>query len=373
MSQLTYIPYLPLKENQQIDFGNGLKIWHFESLAEQFIPDLELRQWVTKLLAANVEGESAQQLKGVSVVSIGQTDFRPFTPEEQLMVQEAKLILFLSKIARANTTALGGGTDSWSLATSENFQPLFQNFEVGNNHIAEQAGYVINIGIGGYQIDEKKFFKPSHVIISPYGMRPFDSELFKQLLLRSKRGKRLYRRILRATELLFQAYYNSSNVSVNARILLVAAAFETLLDLPEGQGRRRFKDTIEKYCDLPGEAKYRHYYRDRGGAHRDKDRSIKVLWADSFFQLRNQIIHGDIVPQEMYQFKLGDRHLDIAVLFFCLLVKELLNEGKPTKPFDDQIEWKQREDGTMGFHYEDRASSITLARLIMRSLSKKTK
>jgi hypothetical protein len=373
MSQLTYIPYLPLGENQKIDFGNGLIIWHFGSQAEVFISDPMMREWVRKLIDANVEGETPKKIKGVSVVSIGQTDFRSFTPEEQLMVHEAKLTLFLSRIARANTTILGTGADAWSLATSENFQPVFQNFETDNDHIAEQAGYIVNIGIGGYRVNEKKFYKPSHVVISPYGMKPFDEELFRQLCVHRKKGKCLYRKIIRATELLFQAYYNSSNVSINARLLLIASAFETLLDLPEeleGQGRRYFKDAVEKYCDIPGEQKYRHYYLGRKKKHRDKDRSIKVLWADSFFELRNQIIHGDIVSQEMYQFRHGDRHLDIAILFFCLLVKQLLNDGKPSKPFDDYTEWKEREDGTTGFHYEDRATSRALTHIIMKAPSK---
>lgn len=232
-------------------------------------------------------------------------------------------------------------------STLENFEPVYQNFEVGNDHIAESTGYIINVGIGGYKINEKKFYRPSHVLISPFGLS-LDKRLLSQMLrLKSNNGKRLLRRILRATELLFQAYYNNTNVSRNARILLIAAAFETLLDLDD-PARKHFKDYIEKYCDLPGETKHRHYYYVRNKAKRDKDRSIKVLWADSFFQLRNQIIHGDTVSETLYQFQNGNRHLDISVLFFVLLVKYLINERFSTsvKPFADQIKWEERSDKT---------------------------
>jgi len=361
--QITYFPFLPLKDNQYIDFGDGLVIWHFHSLAEKRIPDQAMRDLITKLLDANVQGDLQEKIKGIAFASIGSTDFRAFNDAEERQVQEAKLMLFLSKIAQTNTTIMGSGADGWTLSTSENFEPVYQNFEIGNDHIAERAGYIINVGIGGYKINEKKFYKPSHVVISPFGLS-LDKELLGQLLrLRKNNGKRLFRRVLRATELLFQAYYNNTNVSRNARILLIAAAFETLLDLEE-PARKHFKDYVEKYCDIHKETKYRHYYYAHGKAKRDKDSSIKVLWADSFFQLRNQIIHGDVVPENMYQFRNGDRHLDISVLFFTQLVKSLINEKSPaTKPFADQIEWKRRTNNTTGFHYKDGSLSVALSKL----------
>ena len=223
------------------------------------------------------------------------------------------------------------------MATSENFQPVFQNFLMENDHIAESDGYIINIRAGGYKIGEKKFYQPSSTLISLFP-NYFDKELFKQLLQLKKRiGKNLFRKILRATELFFQAYYNNPNVSAGARILLVAAAFETLLDLEENGARKDFKNKIEKYVDVQGEIKYRHYYSTRKGKKRDKNRSIKVLWADSFFELRNQIIHGDYVSPKMYVFNQGDRHINIAVLFFSILIKELINEKLRKRTFEDKI------------------------------------
>lgn len=373
--QITYFPYLPLKEDQIVDFGNGVVIWHFNSLSEKYIPDQAIRDLVKKLLDANVQGEKQELIKGVSVLSIGNTDFRSFSPKEEQLVQEAKLILFISRISKTNTTILGSGADGWTLSTSENFEPVFQNFIVGNDHIGERTGIIINVGIAGYRINEKKFHKPSHVAISPFGLS-MDEELFQQLSnLQKKNRKHLYRRILRATELLFQAYYNTSNLSINARVLLMASAFETLLDLPENQGRKYFKDLVEKYCDTPNEPKYRHFYYVHNKAKRDKNRSIKVLWADSFFQLRNQIIHGDFVKEETYSFKGSDRHIDIAILFFVQLIKQKINEGyfSHHKPFLDFIEWKTRNDGTTGFNYEDKSVAIALAKLFREARKKRNR
>lgn len=370
--QIVYFPYIPIKENSYVDFGNGLIVWHFYSLAEKYIPDKVTRDHVTKLIDANIQGETKEKIKGISVVSIGKTDFRVFNPQEEKLIQEAKLSLFLSKIAKTNTTILGSGGDGWSLSTSENFEPVYQNFELGNDYLSERAGYIVNIGSMGYKIGEKKFYKPSHVIISLFGMS-IDTELFSKLIeIRDKNGKILFRRIIRATDLLFQAYYNTPSVSKNARILLIAAAFETLLDLNE-PAKKYFKDALEGYCDFEGEKKYRCYYQNHGKSVRERNRSIKVLWGESFFNLRNQIIHGDVVLEDQYQFHNGDRQIDIAILFFSFLVKQLINKKyREPKPFWDKIEWKQREDETEGFHYEDHSVAVLIARKF-RQASKKAK
>ena len=368
--QITYFPYIPLKDKSYVDLGNGLVVWHFYSLAEKYIPDKVVREHVTRLIDANIQGETKEKIKGIGVVSIGNTDFRIFNQKEEQLVQEAKLILFLSKIAKSNTSILGSGGDGWSLSTSENFEPVYQNFEMGNDYLSERAGYIVNIGSTGYKINEKKFYKPSHVIISLFGLS-LDSELFTKLIeIRDKKGKKLFRKMMRATDLLFQAYYNTPSVSKNARILLIAAAFETLLDLEE-PARKNFKDVLEKYCSNSGEKKYRSYYQNHGKSIRERDRSIKVLWGESFFSLRNQIIHGDVVEEDMYQFQNGDRHVDVAILFFSFLVKQLIN-GKycGDKPFWDKIEWKKRQNKTEGFYYDDHSVTVLLARKF-KQLSKK--
>lgn len=367
MSEVTYIPYIPLRENEEIDFGNGLVVWHYYSLAGKKISDQQTRDFVTNLMESNVEGSLQDKIKGIGVISIGDTDFHSFSEEEMAMVQEAKLLLFICRISISNTTILGTLSDGWNLATSENFEPVFQSFQLGNERISESTGYIITMNAGGYTISKKKFHKPSHVVISNYGMGSFDDELFKQLLKARRRRKKLFGRILRATDLLFQAYYNNSNLSRNARILLIAASFETLLSLPEN-ARKHFINEVEKRSDLPNEQKYRHYFRPnpRAKMKKDKNRSMKGLWADSFFMLRNQIIHGDVVPEEAYQFRNTERHLDISILFFVLLLKSLLNEGTTQKPFWDTIEWKLRDNNSSGFHYEDH----TVARFISKSLAR---
>ncbi|KPK57048.1 MAG: hypothetical protein AMS21_12000 [Gemmatimonas sp. SG8_38_2] len=62
----------------------------------------------------------------------------------------------------------------------------------------------------------------------------------------SYRDLGLFNRILRATDVFIGSYYNSHTISIPARILLQASAFEILLDLPDTGQRRQFKDDVER-------------------------------------------------------------------------------------------------------------------------------
>lgn len=104
------------------------------------------------------------------------------------------------------------------------------------------------------------------------------------------------------------------------------------------------------------------------GKVKDK-KSRKVIWADSYYTLRNHIIHGNQVKLNEFAFKGKQRHLDIGILFFMLLVKKIINEKRKKRIFYDEIEWGKTEDGDdvyEGFIYKDRE----LARIIAASLSR---
>lgn len=348
--QIIYFPYLSLGRKEELDFGE-VKVWNFELKASKYIPDEPLRSHIEKIIYSNVSHK--QPIKDVGVVSIGNTDFRTFFSNELDLVNEVRLIMFLSFLSKNNTIGRGANA-GWLLGTSENFEFVLQNFDVGNPLISERAGEIVSMGIGGYKIGEKLFHAPSHVL-KPQRFS-LDGHLITQLFRLKKRGgKRLYNRILRATDLLFESYYNSPNVSRNARVLLQIAAFETLLDLPQSGQRKDFKDKMALYCNGPKEKIYKHYYETRGGK-QPESISRKAIWADEYYTLRNHIIHGDDVKPVDYTFKGKQRHIDVAVLFFVLFVKKLINARYPKPVFFDEIIWKKTNDGSdiyEGFCWED--------------------
>lgn len=153
----------------------------------------------------------------------------------------------------------------------------------------------------------------------------------------------LYDRILRATDLLFESYYNNPNVSLNARVLLQVGALEVLLDLPTEGQRRRLKEVIEAMTALPSDPVVTYPFEIRPGVTQTETRSIKVKWADRFYTLRNHIIHGDEAPVPEFLF-VHQRHTDIAPMFFVLLTKKLLNDRLGETIFYDKIVWDSFKD-----------------------------
>lgn len=362
--QIIYFPYISLGEKDEISFGN-VKVWNFDKKASEYVPDEKLREYIKSIIYSNVSHN--QPIKDVGILSIGEIDFREFTDEEFQTASEVRLVLFLSFISRHNTIGRKANA-GWQMATSENFEFIIQNFQPFTEFISESTGHIINIGIGGYKIGEKKFYAPSFVI-KPQ-IFSLDGLLISWLVkLNKSGGKKLYRRILRATDLIFESYYNNPNVSKNARVLLQIAAFEILLELPMQAQRKDFKDKIELYCNQPSEKLFTHYYESRGGKVSER-RSLKAIWADTYYTLRNHIIHGDIVKPQDFAFKGKQRHIDIAILFFILLVKKLINQKPPGKKiFYDEIEWGKEGDGDdvyEGFLYKDK----NFERLISQALNR---
>lgn len=95
---IAYFPYLTMGDIPEIDFG-FLKIWNFDYLKEKYIPDRKIRAKVAEILGM-YKAFFVGSLRGIGMVSIGDTDFRIFNDKEKEKIRLAKLILFLSFLSK---------------------------------------------------------------------------------------------------------------------------------------------------------------------------------------------------------------------------------------------------------------------------------
>ena len=335
--QLAYFPYLMLRDFEEIIHGN-VRVWNFKKKAMEYIPDETLRNKVTALLSINKYGNSV--IEDMGILSIGDRDFRQATDVDIAIAREIKLLLFLSWIAQ-NNVRLHDANAGHFIATSENFDLSYQNFQLESDMIAESAGYIVAYKVLGYKISETSFNAPSYVL-RPLSVS-FDDNLRVSLKQLKAEDEALYNRILRAIDLLFESYYNNPNVSLNARILLLASAFEVLLELPIRNQRMHLKEIVESKTILPSDPVVTYSFETSPGNTQTETKSIKVKWADRFYTLRNHIIHGDEVPDSEFLFE-SQRHTDIATMFFVLLTKIKLNERFGRTIFYDKIIWGRFKD-----------------------------
>jgi len=340
--ELTFLPYIAMRETDAIVFGNA-RLWNFTRQAT-LIADEALRQRVGKLLAMyrDLAGDPTRgrPLSNIGVVSVGTADLRPMTHQEFRDAQTLRYALFLCCLAQnVGQHGPNAGHDTY---TSENFDVIRQRFTLESDTIAESAGVILQRNLLGYKIGVARFPTPSHVN-RPLTFR-FDQTLWTELSGLRRANRKLYRRIVRATSLFLGSYYNSHSLGAEARVLLQTAAFEVLLDLPEKGHRRVFKDTIESLLNNPMERRYRYKY-EVPGEKVSESRSLKGIWADRFYTLRNHIIHGEPVQDREYVFRGSQHHLLIAPLMFVSAIKRLIDRSRTDRgelpAFFDKCAWRR--------------------------------
>jgi hypothetical protein len=335
-----------MQNTEEIDFG-FLKIWNFAIMKNKYIQDANLLSRISKILETNQDYFSGS-IKGIGVVSIENTDFREFNQQEIDLIKEARLILFISFLSKNNIMRVGINAGHW-FASTENFNTAFQNFAIDSDHMAIRDGYIVNVMAGGYRMDKNIFYRPSNVLNPQFFS--IDEDLLSNLLIIRSNKPRVFRKIIASIELLSESYYNSMLVSNNARILCQMSAFEMLLELPDIEQRKVFKNRVEAEVSHPNEKRYVHYYEVKGGINRKERRTLKGIWADQFYTLRNHIIHGLKINTKDYIFKKTQRHFDIALLFFIFFIKAQINKSLGKLVFSQRIEWEEYTEQNAG-NYE---------------------
>ncbi len=343
---IAYFPYLNMKDADEVDFGFA-KVWNFDKKKDEYIPNPQMKAKIEGLLAVYTS-EYKRPVRNIGIISIGTIDFQPFEEKDREVVRLIRLILFICFISHNNTVSQNPNSGH-QMATSENFDVIFQSFLLDSDYLSERGGEVVGFLKGGFKASEMNFQTPTYV---PSSYRfILDAELFG-LLLRMKKEKQLvFKKIINAVEIFLESYFNTHQLSKNARILLQMSAFEILLDLPENKGQREaFKEVIEKYALLPEDTKKyeTHWSRKERNPNNPKHiqefLSIKGIWAESFYLLRNSIIHGNTPLLKSFAFKNGQPHIHISTLFFVLSIRKQIEKSLKSYKCLYEIKWKTWTD-----------------------------
>lgn len=145
-----------------------------------------------------------------------------------------------------------------------------------------------------------------------------------------------------------ESYYNAPHVDLSSRVLLQLMAFEILLDIPENQQRMHFKQAIGRLCRTRGDRK-RAYKSERPGGKTATERgTLKEIWADRFYTLRNHLIHGNEVADREYMFRNAQHHLAASPVVFIAAVRALIDNEHVSRgerrAFKTMLRWSKWED-----------------------------
>lgn len=367
---MVYFPYLSIGDRENLTVGD-IEIWNLSKI-EQYVPDINLQGRIKLILQA--ERRNGKPINDIGIVAIGNRDFRVFNDKEFREIQTTKLLLFIAFLAKNNTNYTDENIGH-RMATSDNFRYMIRNFHLESDHTSTVAGYVVREIVIGYKLGEVEFDTPAS-LPKPLFFS-IDEKLIEELSILKCKNRTLFNRIMNAIEVFYEAYYNSSDVSQSARILLQTSAFMILLNAANGYD---FRKKIDEFCSYPKERRYRYRYKryrrqKKQNKLEEEQGTMKRIWANRFYTLRNHIIHGDEVCDTHFLFLKQQRHFDIALLFFVYCIKELINQAKLSdtksserKVFFQSINWGRGSiDGVHKrvFTYEDDIFSQTYAEAML--------
>lgn len=355
--QVNYFPYLSMGDTPEIILSDlNVKIWNYKLKADDYITDPLVRNQLDLIIGANVG--RWHEVENIGIISLGDIDWRVFNEDELAICREVRLLLFIRTISRTAVLERGPNTGH-SQFTTENFQLTTQNFSISNSKMGITSGFIVRKSDYGFPLDEVKFQKPDHV---PSPINFLSNEIFfGDLMCLRRHQKKLYRRLLRATEALSQAYLNDTGLSMASRIPILASSFESLFDLPEQGQRMALKDYFRANI-APTYGKNIRYTSQRPRATKGfvwEVDDMSVMWVDKFYSLRNKIIHGSQMKNSDYTFRGKQEHFDIALIFFVFGFKKIMSSKPQIKVTIDKVHWEiplQRDDDWPtyeGFVYED--------------------
>lgn len=325
------MPYLKFSPKISIRYF-GWRLYELSEFLEKYVKDSARKEFIERLLFSNTI--HAQPIRDLLIFTpSGSKLFKEISQNNQKIIEELRCLLFICTVSSSNT----GKWTAHTMVTSENLNLVYQNFHFSKLWTAYSSGKLVNITDGGYEIGEISFEKPPYVLRREAS---FDSTFFSELKSVKKNNSVLFRRIIRSIQAFMQGFYNSDDLSMESRVLELTRAFEILFDLPMDKQREWLKNSVKKYCQSRAEREYSYKYECHKTRKKTKG-SMHEIWADRFYTLRNHIIHGNRLAQSEFKFK-GQPHWYIALLFFIVAIKQLINDAKRKRYFYDIIRYQDK-------------------------------
>lgn len=308
-----YLPWADLKDEFTI---GPVSFWPFYEKADERITDSALRNELTQFFQTFVDNVGSP-VKSVVICSIDEINVRRFTSQEfEAMIAAVDCLLF-SAIATGVESGVRSDNTSMAPPSADRFDLAARwVWPMPNGLVLKTDNSTQFWSHGEYLITRPISLGGSY----PGNYKPLLnglSQVFESGFPSETRG-----RLFRALEWFRFAHTESTAVSWMHKVVMMATAFEILLDFPERDKRRYFIKEIDARFRL-AESFLVELPDGQGG-------TLSVCkaaeWAGQFYKLRNDIVHGDEVNPERLRYKQWVTHLIVADRVMLEWVKRLLYE-----------------------------------------------
>jgi len=228
------------------------------------------------------------------------------------------------------------------------FESFFQYFNDGNKWVTLTSRRRDGETMSTYEHEEVYFNIPVQCA-SQAKLGRVEAPLLKALNLSFKTPNNQVRRLLQSISLYDQAQTDSSTVLPQREVVILASAFEQLFENCHGADDLACK--LGTHLDNYGSIKYSKSLRAKDFKIPEDPKKKKTesrwflhqKWIQEFYQLRNDIIHGNDRKQRTWGWSIHE-HLVMASFVFPLLVKLLLTQSSAYQLTEDDIGLLQAVD-----------------------------
>lgn len=291
-----------------------VKFWPWDSSK---IHDEDVRNQLGRFFKIFVDHYS-KTVNTITICSHGKPDFHILEEEEYNELRAAINILVFSAICPDVKRGVCSNNNSIAPPTAERYDFFGQKFKIPNDRFVVVS---TRSSMNFEDIDKVHISRPWGVS-GPWGSAP-NMELLGAFdkVFDNSFPSEVRERFFRSLEWFRLAHTEGNNVSDPSRLVMMATAFEILLDFPDYQKSKYFADQIDgKLRNDKSIIEIREYQG------KPVDYSRAACWAWDFYQLRNQIVHGDNIKPEDGQYKDWITYNIVADLVFWELVKRELYE-----------------------------------------------
>ena len=291
---VSILPWAGLKSTVHV---GPVEIWPAtDEQLEARVPDVATREHLHAYFGCYVT-ERGAALECVNVCTLGQNDFRELTPEEHTVVRRAVDALLFAVIGNVARWSVARDDSSNGPPTAERFQLVHQNFRPGHTSLAVQSGPNLH---GGLDLSTARFTRPMSV--GGWDTRCNDTVLSALgRLLTEQQHETLRDRVFRALEWFRLAHIGADEVSELSRVVMMATAFEVLVQAPRHGKTVAIAQAIDARVATQSHARHPTTI-----GRQTIDLSPVGQWGANFYDLRSRVVHGDSVPAADLVLKPGD-------------------------------------------------------------------
>jgi len=310
--EINYMPWAGLHEELSI---GRVDFWPFYAKAKQKITDKAVRDHLSRFFKCFVDNVG-KPVKTIVVCSCGAIDFRPLSEAEARNLRAAVDCYVFARITNGTQLGVCGDNRTVVPPTAGRYALYARNFRPEDRGLGIRAGSTLTYYS---DMEEVRISRPFAMGGSFGGP---DQELLQGLsrAFAPEFPADVRERLFRALEWYRLAQTEAEAVSWMSRVVMLATAFEVLLEFPRNGKRKYFVEHMESEIRTP------EFRADTRTDNSGKTHTLSLVgcWAWDFYELRSRIVHGDPVATEEIQYKGWITHLIVSELVLLECVKRLL-------------------------------------------------